>query len=138
MPETPADLVARDLVLILKITAPEVRGDEPCAALERAFTAEVDRSGATKVIVDVSAVTYMNSAGFRALLGLYHKLKKAGGRIVLCGLTDMVSEVLHVLRFVDASRARPAPFEVQPDVAAAVVSLLSPPAPGPSTETSPG
>jgi anti-anti-sigma regulatory factor len=126
MPETSANLVARDVVLILTITVPEVRGDEPCVAIERAFTAAVDQSGATKVVVDCRGVSYMNSAGFRALLGLYHKLKGAGGRVVLCGLTDMVSEVLHVLRFVDASGGRPAPFEVQPDLAAAVVSLLGP------------
>ncbi len=138
MPDTTADLVARDVVLILTLRVSEVRGDESCAAIERAFTAEVDRSGATKVVIDASAVTYMNSAGFRALLGLYHKLKKAGGRIVLCGLSDMVSEVLHVLRFVDTSGARPAPFEVQPDVAAAVVSLLGPPVSGPAAQTPPG
>ena len=46
------------------------------------------------------------------------------------GLGEMVAEVLTLMRFIDASGVRPAPFEVQPDVAAAVTALLTRPAPG--------
>jgi anti-sigma B factor antagonist len=129
MPENAANLVTRDVVLVLSITAPQVRGDEITGEIERALAAEVDRAEATRVVVDMSAVTFISSAGFRSLLGLYHKLKGVGGRVVLCGLTDMVSDVLHVMRFIDASGIRAAPFEVQPDLPAAVVSLLTRPAP---------
>ncbi|HKI38781.1 MAG TPA: STAS domain-containing protein [Gemmataceae bacterium] len=125
MSEHPADPITRDVVLLLKINAPEVRGEELSSELERAFAAEVDRAEATKVVVDMKAVTYITSTGVRALLTLYHKVKGAGGRVVLCGLTEMVAEVLEVMRFIDSSGVRPTPFEVQPDVAAAVVTLLT-------------
>ena len=56
--------------------------------------------------------------------------------VVLCGLGEMVSEVLHLMRFIDASGLRPAPFEVQPDVTAAVVSLLAGQPPRPAISDS--
>jgi anti-anti-sigma factor len=124
------DPITRDVVLLLTINVAEVRGDELTAELDRAFAAEVDRAEATKVVVDMRAVTYITSTGVRTLLSLYQKLKNVGGRVVLCGLGEMVAEVLTLMRFIDATGLRPTPFEVQPDVAAAVSSLLTRPAPG--------
>ncbi len=121
--------VTPDAVLLLTVNAAEIRGDELTAELERTFSAEVERTGATKVVVDMTAVTYITSTGVRTLLTLYHQVKKAGGRVVLCGLTEMVSEVLHLMRFIDSTGLRPAPFEVQPDATAAVVALLNRAAP---------
>lgn len=125
MSENPPPPLTTDVVLVLRITAAQVRGDELTTELERAFAAEVDRVEAAKVVVDMKAVTYITSTGVRALLGLHQKLKNVGGRVVLCGLTEMVSEVLQLMRFIDAAGLRPAPFEVQPDVTAAVASLLA-------------
>jgi anti-anti-sigma factor len=126
MPDPSAGLVSRDAVLLLTVHAAEVRGDEITAQLERVFTAEVTRTGATKVVVDMAAVTYITSTGVRTLLTLYHSVKKAGGRVVLCGLHEMVSEVLALMRFIDPAGKHPAPFEVRPDVTSAVCSLLAP------------
>ena len=124
------DPITRDAVLLLTLNVAEVRGDDLTAELERAFAAEVDRAEATKVVVDMKAVTYITSTGVRTLLSLYHTVKNLGGRVVLCGLGDMVSEVLTLMRFIDRSELRPAPFEVQPDVPSAVTALLTRPAPG--------
>jgi anti-anti-sigma factor len=126
MSEPTANLVTRDTVLLLTVNVAEIRGDEMTAALERLFTAEVERIGATKVVLDMGAVTYITSTGVRTLLTLYHHVKKAGGRVVLCRLNEMVSEVLALMRFIDPSGERPSPFEVRPDVTAAVDALLNP------------
>ncbi len=126
MPDPTPDLVSRDAVLLLTVNAAEVRGDEITAQLEHVFTAEVARAGATKVVLDLKAVTYITSTGVRTLLTLYHQVKKGGGRVVLCGLSEMVSEVLALMRFIDPSGQLPAPFEVRPDVAEAVRALLAP------------
>ena len=126
MSEPTADLVTRDVILVLTVHAGEVRGDDLTAQLERSFVAEVDRAAAAKVVVDLTAVKYITSIGVRTLLTLYQKLKPVGGRVVLCGLAEMVSEVLQLMRFIDPSGSLPTPFEVQPDVKTAVVSLLSP------------
>ncbi len=118
-----------DAVLVLTVNVAEVRGEALTSELERAFAAEVDRTGATRVVVDLAAVRYITSSGVRTLLALRHRVGARGGRVVLCGLSEMVSEVLHLLRFIDATGRRPAPFDVRPDVAAATASL---PGPAPS------
>jgi anti-anti-sigma factor len=125
MPNTSSGPVASDVLLVLTLRVPEVRGEEVTAELERSFAAGVDRTGAAKVIVDMTPVTYITSTGVRTLLTLYQKVKPAGGRVVLCGLSEMVSEVLQLMRFIDPAGLRPTPFEVQCDVAAAAVSLLT-------------
>lgn len=129
MPD-PTPLVTSDAVLLFTINAAEVRGEELTTELERLFTSEVERTGATKVVLDMGAVTYITSTGVRTLLTLHQQLKKTGGRVVLCGLREMVSEVLAVMRFIDPAGQRPAPFEVKPDVTAAVTGLLIPHAGG--------
>jgi len=125
MSEQTADLVTSDVFLVLSVHTAEIRGDDLTSQLERNFAAEVDRSAAAKVVVDLSAVKYLTSTGVRTLLSLYQKVKPAGGRVVLCGVAEMVSEVLQLMRFIDPSGSRPTPFEVQPDVKTAVVSLLT-------------
>jgi len=129
MPDSLASPVICEAVLLFTINASQVRGDEVTSALEQTFVDEVDRTQASRVVVDMKAVTYITSTGVRALLSLQHKVKGLGGRVVLCGLCEMVAEVLTIMRFIDATGMRTTPFEVQPDVAAAVVSLLVPPAP---------
>jgi anti-anti-sigma factor len=124
-----AAAVTCDAVLVLTVSVPEVRGEAVTAELERVFAAAVERTGASKVVVDLTAVTYITSSGVRTLLTLYQKVKAAGGRVVLCGLSEMVSEVLHLMRFIDSSGLRPTPFAVQRDVSAAVLSLLTRPVP---------
>jgi anti-anti-sigma factor len=119
-------IVTADAVLLLTVNVAEVRGDELTTEMERLFSEEVARTGATKVVLDMGAVTYITSTGVRTLLTLYHHVKKAGGRVVLCRLHEMVSEVLALMRFIDPSGQRPSPFEVKPDLAAAVMSLCSP------------
>jgi anti-anti-sigma factor len=132
MPDLSAAAITHDVVLVLTIHAAEVRGEDLTAELERAFAAEVDRTAATKVIVDMSAVTYITSTGVSTLLALNQKVKRAGGRVVLCGLNELVSELLQVMRFIDTTGRRPALFNVRPDVAAAAAYLLTRPAPGAS------
>jgi anti-anti-sigma factor len=126
MSDPTANLVTSDALLLLTVNVAEVRGDDLTSAMERQFTAEVERTRATKVVLDMGAVTYITSTGVRTLLTLYHHVKKASGRVVLCGLNEMVSEVLALMRFIDPAGERPSPFEVKPDVTAAVLALLTP------------
>jgi anti-anti-sigma factor len=87
----------------------------------------VARANVNKVAVNLRAVQYMSSVGFRPLLQLYGKLKESGGgRIVLCHLAPVVQEVLHVTRLVSTGGSFRAPFEERPDVESAVAALAAP------------
>jgi len=126
MSEVPTSHVHADAILILSITTPQVRGDQVAEEINIEFNAALERSGAHKIVVNFQGVEFMTSVGFRPLLGLHRRTKAVGGRVVLCNLAPVVSEVLQVTRFIDTTGVHATPFEFQPDLATAVKSLVTP------------
>ncbi len=73
-------------------TAPQV-----AQALEAA-----NESGKYKLVVDISALEYMSSAGFRALLGAQRNSKKYNrGEVVLVNVPDRIREALELAGFTE-------------------------------------
>ncbi len=70
-------------------TAPEF--EKNCAALLE--------QGHEKLILDLTALEYISSAGLRSLLAVAKKLKGRGGSLSLCGLTGLVKEVFYLSGF---------------------------------------
>jgi anti-sigma B factor antagonist len=50
--------------------------------------------GATKMLLDLSQVPYMDSTGLGVLFGVYTSLKKKGGEIRLAGVSDRMRKLL--------------------------------------------
>jgi anti-anti-sigma factor len=113
-------------ILVLTVTTPQLRGDEVANQLAAELLDAVTRHGANRVVLDLGAVQYLSSVIFRPLLQLHAKMKEVNGRVVLCSMSEVVAEVLHLTRMVSSSGSHPAPFEDQPDVAAAIASLSQP------------
>ncbi len=59
---------------------------------------QIDR-GETSLVLDLSGLDYISSAGLRSMLTLAKKLKRKEGDLVLCGLQDVVKEVFEVSGF---------------------------------------
>jgi anti-sigma B factor antagonist len=57
--------------------------------------------GFTYIIIDMSKVDYMSSAGLRVLLLLYRQVKAKNGTVCLCGVSDEIKEVLKITGFVN-------------------------------------
>ena len=55
--------------------------------------------GATKLVLDLSGLEYISSAGLRSLLGLSKKAKAAGGGMALFGLSGLPREIFQVSGF---------------------------------------
>lgn len=70
------------------------------AEFETAFTKELS-ADAQKVIVDLSQLEYLSSAGLRSLLLLAKSVQKTGGSSVLCGINGIVEEVLKISGFLN-------------------------------------
>lgn len=58
-------------------------------------------SGLKKVIIDLSGVSFLSSAGLRVLLMLYRQLKANDGKVVLVGLSDDLLDVMSITGFVN-------------------------------------
>jgi anti-sigma B factor antagonist len=52
-----------------------------------------------KLLLDLSATTYLSSAGLRMLLSLYKQLLSRNGRIVLVRLSDEIKDTMLVTGF---------------------------------------
>lgn len=71
------------------LTAPEF--EARCAACLEA--------GSKRLVVDLSGLEYISSAGLRSILSAAKKLKAAGGDMAFCALSGIVAEVFAVSGF---------------------------------------
>jgi anti-sigma B factor antagonist len=68
--------------------------EDNLAQLDQEFSALIDTFHARKVIVDMTAVAYLTSAGVGRLISLHRRLARANGQLVLCSLSKTVSSIL--------------------------------------------
>ncbi len=62
---------------------------------------ELDRlikDGSRKILIDMSASSYMDSAGLGILVGATGKMNEAGGRLRLAGINDKVLNVIRMTK----------------------------------------
>jgi anti-sigma B factor antagonist len=69
-------------------TAPEVR---------EGITAQVHPG--VKMLLDLTGVEFMSSAGLRVLLGTYRQVKSSQGQVVLVGLSTELQDVMSMTGF---------------------------------------
>lgn len=55
--------------------------------------------GAISLVLDFSELTYISSAGLRSVLLLAKTLNAKGGRVLICGLNQMVKDVFQISGF---------------------------------------
>lgn len=58
-------------------------------------------SGCRRVVVDLAGLEFVASAGLRVFLALAKLVKKAGGRLAFCKLTDPVMKIFQMSGCVD-------------------------------------
>jgi anti-sigma B factor antagonist len=87
-------------IIVLELSGPLQMGVE-CKRLELAFD-ELLRDNHTRVVIDLSKVTKLDSGGLGKLVNCFSRLKTAGGTLRLAGTTGMIDGVLklaHADRF---------------------------------------
>ncbi len=112
-------------VLVLTVTATKIQDEELGNALREELVAAVAEAGAQKVVVNFQHTVYVSSVAFRPLLHLRQKLQATGGRLILCGLSPVIGDLFYTTRLA-SSTGSTAPFQLEPDVAAAVARLNNP------------
>jgi anti-sigma B factor antagonist len=77
-------------IMVATLTG-EVDGQTAPEAQER-LSAQL--SPLSKLMLDMSGVTYLSSAGLRMLLAIYRQLAAVDGRIVLVGLSEEIKDTM--------------------------------------------
>ena len=81
------------------VIAPEGRVDSVSSGeLERLVVSRID-AGEKRVVLDLSAVEYISSAGLRVMLLAAKRLKEPPAGLVLCGMGPSVRTVLELAGF---------------------------------------
>lgn len=65
--------------------------------LEEFIVAILDESNL--ILLNVSEVGYMSSAGFRALMGIYRKVQEVNGQIVIGGVVQDIRDAMNATGF---------------------------------------
>lgn len=73
------------------------------SALESFLQAEL-QAGHTRLILDLSEVTYLSSSGLRAMLRARRLAQAAGGDLVLANMGPRVREIFEMIGFTDLFR----------------------------------
>lgn len=54
-----------------------------------------------RLLLNMSGISYMSSAGLRTLLMLYRQIDRQSGCIALCNLQEMIQDMMSVTGFLD-------------------------------------
>jgi len=65
------------------------------AAVEKQVLDIID-GGSRRLLLDLSGLTYISSAGLRALLAIAKRMKTAGGQLALCSLKTPIEEIFQI------------------------------------------
>ena len=122
-------------ILVLTVTESRLDSELLAHMLHHELLAAVGSSEPADVILNLEAVHKIHTMALESLLDLRRKLVDGAGRVVLCGLTPFVAEVLRITGLIDSSGQNSAGlFATEPDVPSAITRLNSAkPAPEPST-----
>ena len=81
-------------VVVLTLSVKELQDYDVAKEVESEFVKAYTDAGLSNVIVDVGQLEFLASVGFWPFVGLYHKVKESGGRMVLCNLSEFVENML--------------------------------------------
>lgn len=117
------------IALVLTLTDTDIQEEETSEGLAQELLAVTAEQKASRIVIDMARVRYISSVAFRPLLKLRKQLRASNGRLVLCGLSDIIGDVFYTTRLVSSTGSFDAPFEMAADVPAAL-ALLSKDPPG--------
>lgn len=81
-------------IFILTIKDQQIRDWEQSQAIREELVGAVGEAKTPRVVLQMKNVSYLASCGFLPLVSLNAAVQNAGGCIVLCGLCDLVKQVM--------------------------------------------
>jgi stage II sporulation protein AA (anti-sigma F factor antagonist) len=83
----------------IQVVRPQGRLDSASSpAFEKDLIGNID-GGSRLMVLDLSGLQYISSAGLRVLLLAAKRMKSGGGRLALCSLSRQISEVFEISGF---------------------------------------
>jgi anti-sigma B factor antagonist len=83
-------------VTVIRFRGRHIRDEEAIRAVARSLTRLVERDGRSRLLLDFAEIEHLASLIIAVLLKLRDRTRKAGGRLILCGLRPDVAEVFAI------------------------------------------
>lgn len=91
-----------DIESVEQVQVVHLAGDIDGATAPDAQAAIVGVAGPDcKIVLDMSGVSYMSSAGLRLLLVVYRNISGQGGTVILAGLPEDLKDTMEMTGFLD-------------------------------------
>ncbi len=91
-------LQIRDQITIIELVG-DIDGNTALEAQAKVL-AQADKPG-SKLVLDMSGVAYMSSAGLRLLLVMYRKIVGKGGKVVVASIPANIARIMEATGFLD-------------------------------------
>jgi len=88
-----------DNIALLKVSGNLMGGPETQELHEHVRSLVGD--GVTKIVVDLSAVKWLNSSGLGVLMAAFSTVKNKGGSLILAGVTEKVKSLLMITQLLN-------------------------------------
>ena len=107
----------QDGVPVVSVLCTELRTDTMISRLEQELEDYLKKSGAKRLVLDLSGLHYLASNGLRVLIRLRKWLREVDGQFKMCGVHKYVADVFRTTRLFTES------FDILPDMTAALAAL---------------
>jgi anti-anti-sigma factor len=88
-------------VTVLRVQLTMLRSDEATEALFQQIGSVVEDAGRSRLVLNFDRVVFLGSAGIGHLVRLLHRVRKDGGRLLLCKVNRAIEEMLHQTHVTD-------------------------------------
>ena len=85
-----------DDVVVLNLSGEMMGGPDATVLNDKLH--ELIESGKLKVVVDLSAVSWINSSGLGILIGALTTIRNAGGELKIASVTDRIQRLLQITK----------------------------------------
>ena len=87
-------IAERDAVVVAQITRTGLSEEDNIEHLGQELAMLVEQFGCRLLVVDFQIVTLITSAALGKFIALHRNLHRREGRLALCGITEMMADVL--------------------------------------------
>ena len=113
-------------VMVLTIEPPQLSQYELVETVGKELRAAFQQSEASAVVVDLHNVRYVSSVGYGPLISLRSRVREAGGRLILCGLSEDLQEAFEKTRLLINPQSPKSLFEYANSLEDALEALKQP------------
>jgi anti-anti-sigma factor len=90
-------------VLVIVVELGEVKDFLVAEELRFELVHAVQRAKATKIVMDLSRISFMTSLACVAFIGLKQSVRESKGRLVLCQMSEFIRKMFHAKRLLTPS-----------------------------------